>query len=569
MGIQRYIYLLSALVTVVTLMVACGPSPRQRVAATWDDVESYINERPDSALAVLRGVDSTALTTRALRARYSLLHTMALDKNYESIAAPGLLDDAIGYYDRHGNPDEKLKTLYYKGCILQEQKDLNAAAIAFSQAEECAPQATDAHTVALLYEAFASIYNAVHNTEKEQEYAEKTLAKMKESGDPMYGSALGNLAMVYHTKREWALADSLYREAIAHSEAYPYALAMYLSNYARMKLLPPEKDPAGALDLLNRKKEITGGVLTPKEAGAYAYALELQGDRKTADALMEKLQAVPEASRDDVVSWLYRIALAREDYLQALSYLREMRRGEYDEVVETLTDSVTQALQDHYSQKAQQERERKLQLMIWGLSAITLLLLLAIFLLLRGRGLRLERDRLISIRASLEEDLREQENRAEAFSSDLSSRVDHLRKQLQQERLDRLRKSGHYGYWLWLEQNSRSSDKEIVRSLRKDLKEICTLERDHRALERRLDSELDGLVSRLKEDLGLNGKLEEERFLCFWLIGLKADMVSELMGITANNVYVRTYRLEDRIRRLNNPEYQSLIKEKSVKPEVI
>ena len=48
------------------------------------------------------------------------------------------------------------------------------------------------------------------------------------------------------------------------------------------------------------------------------------------------------------------------------------------------------------------------------------------------------------------------------------------------------------------------------------------------------------------------------------VIGLKADMISELMGITANNVYVRTYRLEDRIRRLNNPEYQSLIKEKSI-----
>ena len=134
--------LLPALLTLLLLSAACGPTPRQHTAAVLDDVESYINERPDSALAVLRGVDSTALATRALRARYSLLQTMALYKNYESIAAPGLLDDAIRYYDRHGNPDEKLKTLYYKGCILQEQKDLNAAAIAYSQAEEYAPQAT-------------------------------------------------------------------------------------------------------------------------------------------------------------------------------------------------------------------------------------------------------------------------------------------------------------------------------------------------------------------------------------------------------------------------------------------
>lgn len=39
-------------------LTACGPAPGRHVAATLDDVESYINERPDSALAVLRALDS-------------------------------------------------------------------------------------------------------------------------------------------------------------------------------------------------------------------------------------------------------------------------------------------------------------------------------------------------------------------------------------------------------------------------------------------------------------------------------------------------------------------------------
>ena len=136
---------------------------------------------------------------------------------------------------------------------------------------------------------------------------------------------------------------------------------------------------------------------------------------------------------------------------------------------------------------------------------------------------------------------------------------------MQQERLDRLRNSGRYGYWLWMEQNSRFSDKEVVRALRKDLQEICAIEQDYRALERRLDRELDGLFSRLKEDLGLNGKTQEERFLCFWLTGLRADMIAELMGITTNNVYVKTHRLEERIRQLDDPDYLPLVKGKTVK----
>lgn len=549
----------------LVLFPGCKSLPGYRIARVLDDVETYINDRPDSALAVLRALDSTAVRGRGLRARYSLLHTMALDKCYEDITVPGLLDDAISWFSRHGSPDDRMKTCYYQGRIQQDNGNLSAAAIAFSQAEYYAEEATDTHAVALLYNAFASIYDAVHNTQKELEFVEKELSVMKESGDPMYYSALGNLAMVYHTRKDWALADSLYQEAISHSDAYPHALAIYLSNYARMKLLHSEKDPQGAIDLLNRKREISSGVLSPKEVGAYAYALDLLGNRKTADALIDRLQALPDASRSEVVSWLYRISLSRGDQTRALTYLREMLDVEYEEVVETLSDSVSQALQDYYFQKAQQERERKLQQGVLGLSTIVLLLLLAIALLLRERRLSLERDRLISIRAALEQDLREQENRTEIYSSELSSRIELLRKQMQQERLDRLRNSGRYGYWLWMEQNSRFSDKEVVRALRKDLQEICAIEQDYRALERRLDRELDGLFSRLKEDLGLNGKTQEERFLCFWLTGLRADMIAELMGITTNNVYVKTHRLEERIRQLDDPDYLPLVKGKTVK----
>ena len=32
----------------VLLLAACSPSPWQRIAVRLDDVESYINERPDS-----------------------------------------------------------------------------------------------------------------------------------------------------------------------------------------------------------------------------------------------------------------------------------------------------------------------------------------------------------------------------------------------------------------------------------------------------------------------------------------------------------------------------------------
>ena len=207
----------------VLLFAACQFGSLRRIATTLDDVESYINDRPDSALAVLEAVDSTCLKPRAMRARYSLLRTMAQAKNYQDLTVPGLIDEAAAWYGRHGTADERMKTLYYQGCIAQAKKDLSAAAVFYSSAEQLTDKVQDLHAVGLLYEAMASIYNSVYNTDKEKEYAEKSLATFSEAKDPIYESALGVLAFVYHSRKEWSKADSLYQIAIDNSKTYPHA----------------------------------------------------------------------------------------------------------------------------------------------------------------------------------------------------------------------------------------------------------------------------------------------------------------------------------------------------------
>ena len=68
------ILLLTALI-----LCTCGSLEADKTLA---DVGAYINERPDSALNVLQSMSERNLNTRELKARHSLLYTMALDKNY-------------------------------------------------------------------------------------------------------------------------------------------------------------------------------------------------------------------------------------------------------------------------------------------------------------------------------------------------------------------------------------------------------------------------------------------------------------------------------------------------------
>lgn len=552
------------LTAIVISTMACSPAYRNRTAAMLNDVERYVNERPDSALAVLEGVDSSTLTTRSLRARYSLLRTMAQAKSYRDLTVPGLIDDAAAWYDRHGSADDRMKTLYYQGCIAQANGDQNRAAIFYTRAETYAEIAEDRHAVGLLYEAMSSVYGSVYNVDKQNEYVEKALSVFQEAQDPIYNSVLGELAVVSHLRKEWARADSLFQIAIAHSELYPNAMNGYLSNYARMKLHQPDLDPNGALSLLDRKRERTGS-LTPQEAGAYAYALALTGRTTAAESLRDRLELFKGLDRYDALPWLVRMSVFSGDYATAYRLQSEMHVLEESLISETLSDSVTRSLQDYYEELAGGERERRLRLVTLTLVVSVLLLLLALLLVIRNNHLRLERDRLLSIRSELEQDLRMQEARSVTASEDLSSRLTQLRFQLLDSRLERYRKYGRYGYLMWMGQKGRSSDAEVIRVLRKDVREACKFESDIKTLERRLDADCDGIVARLKVDLGITGKPAEVRFLCYWLIDLKPDMIAELMGITTNNVYVRTHRLEERIRSLNKPEYEPLLHTKTYK----
>ena len=67
------------LVSLTAVLFSCTPS---QVEKRLLDVESYIMERPDSALAVLESMDRSLLANESDRARHSLLNAMALDKNF-------------------------------------------------------------------------------------------------------------------------------------------------------------------------------------------------------------------------------------------------------------------------------------------------------------------------------------------------------------------------------------------------------------------------------------------------------------------------------------------------------
>lgn len=65
-------------------------------------IETYIQTRPDSALAVLSQIDTSSLRQPKERAQFALLYAIALDKNCIDTTDVCVIRSAVEYYLIHG-----------------------------------------------------------------------------------------------------------------------------------------------------------------------------------------------------------------------------------------------------------------------------------------------------------------------------------------------------------------------------------------------------------------------------------------------------------------------------------
>ena len=126
---------LISIILLLTVSLIIGSCDRH--GAAWDKLdmaESLMNARPDSALAVLESIPASDIKGKETSARYALLMSQALDKNYIDTTDFKVLQPAIDYYPDNGTPDEKLKTYYYQGCIYQNKGDDDNAMLSYINA---------------------------------------------------------------------------------------------------------------------------------------------------------------------------------------------------------------------------------------------------------------------------------------------------------------------------------------------------------------------------------------------------------------------------------------------------
>lgn len=147
----------SKVVLILLLLVAAGCGTDSGLSKL-NDIESFIQERPDSALVCLKDFDQKALRGTKEKALYSLLFSIALDKNYIDVKADSLIRPVVDYYSHHGDKYHRFLTFYYQGRVYENAEQYSDAMDSFLKAEKYIDNTTPDEYKSRLYSSKSRIY---------------------------------------------------------------------------------------------------------------------------------------------------------------------------------------------------------------------------------------------------------------------------------------------------------------------------------------------------------------------------------------------------------------------------
>lgn len=209
----------AAVLSLCAAVVGCARSFEADTAL--DAADALIESRPDSALAILSAIDPASLAGENRAARYALLMSMALDKNYIDTSDFAVIQPAIDYYLDNGTPDERLRTLYYMGRIYQNGGIDDMAMACFMDGAELRDEVSDTLVLARLYVMQGVLYSAQYRlgsaTDKYLQAANLYLFQRPELMLDCYLKAFHNSAL----KKDKERADSIYSICATMVKSYP------------------------------------------------------------------------------------------------------------------------------------------------------------------------------------------------------------------------------------------------------------------------------------------------------------------------------------------------------------
>ena len=149
------------IITAITI-VSCNGARKSETYRLLEDVESYMWDRPDSALQIVASIDESDLTTKELKAKHDLFKWYLVMKSTNETPDENLLLGAYDYFTSQEKSSERFLSYLFKGINYILSKDYESAMKELVKAEEDSGYAST-YLLGILHSYKALIYKSYYD----------------------------------------------------------------------------------------------------------------------------------------------------------------------------------------------------------------------------------------------------------------------------------------------------------------------------------------------------------------------------------------------------------------------
>ena len=548
-------------VAAVTMWVTAGCG--RRAIDLMDRAEALLDDRPDSAKALLAQINPGRFLCQGRRARYTVLATTGRErtnmfpgpsvKNYDDT----LLYNALDWYEKHPNrrPRDYMRALYYYGYRLFELKDSFSAIYYLTQAQQLAENLNDAFYSGMAYREIGAAYILSFNYPAAIENELKALEAFNSAGRPLHAaSAKEEMARAYYYSGDYMQAQALCEQVCeVYQDSVLRAENLVILAVSMLRLSPDNADRS--IQLINESVSL-GKPLWMDALGVLAEAYAIKGLYKKTDDALKKLEqlANTEVRKNNLRFYQSRVALAKGDYRTAYEKEEAFLMGMQQLNLHGQAESIMAVQRNYYKglHDAEITRARTRKWKIGGLIALFILIIGLLFSMYNRQRRRRIEDQKTYIR-EMEE---------------ASSLAQNLKRQIENSHLighkwEKIMKTIETVISLSCEEYGADAQKS-ARKLRDDFRS-GKYNQDLMAL---ADAISQNAVTNLKKEVRQKkGTLEEEDYLLYalWIDGLTNTAMSHLFkskrgnDLQVNALYVRKNRLKSKLEDLLGKEAEKYL----------
>ena len=208
---MKHLPVVILLIALALMAAVTGCGDTSRYDGRLAQADSLMRDCPDSALALLEGLDTAAFATAGDSAYRDLLMTQARYRCYVTATSDTAINRALAYYRAHPKEREKLTRAYiYKGAVMEELGHPDSAMLYYKHAEATA-DTTDYFNLGYVKMRMGAMYRDYYSMDGYdiQKY-EEALECFKHTSEKHYQLLCGiDLASLHRLNNEQKAQDLL------------------------------------------------------------------------------------------------------------------------------------------------------------------------------------------------------------------------------------------------------------------------------------------------------------------------------------------------------------------------